>query len=57
MMLMLIVSCLPLFLALIFKDKAEMMKNSLWAVGAALVVNGIILLICDCLTEKEPPQT
>ena len=47
MILMLIVSCLPLFLALIFKDKAEMMKNSLWAVGAALVVNGIILLICD----------
>ena len=45
MMLMLIVSCLPLFLALIFKDKAEMMKNSLWAVGAALVVNGIILLL------------
>ena len=53
MMLMLIVSCLPLFLALIFKDKAEMMKNSLWAVGAALVVNGIILLICDRLPDRK----
>lgn len=53
MMLMLIVSCLPLFLALIFKDKAELLKNSVIAVGAALVVNGIILLICDRLPDRK----
>ncbi len=53
MILMLIVSCLPLFLALIFKDYAENLKNSLWAVGAALIVNGVILLICDRLPDRK----
>ncbi len=53
MLLMLIVSCLPLFLALIFKDKAEMLKDSLCGVGTALVVNSIILFICDRLPDRN----
>lgn len=53
MLLMLIVSCLPLFVALIFKDKAEMLKDSLWAVGAALIVNGVILFVCDRLPDRK----
>ena len=53
MLLMLIVSCLPLFVALIFKDKAEMLKDSLWAVGAALIVNSVILFVCDRLPDRK----
>lgn len=53
MLLMLIVSCLPLFVALIFKDKAEMLKDSLCAVGAALIVNSVILFVCDRLPDRK----
>ena len=53
MLLMLIVSCLPLFVALIFKDKAEMLKDSLWTVGAALIVNSVILFVCDRLPDRK----
>lgn len=47
MLIFLIVSCLPLFIALIIKDPIEKMANYVWLVGVALIINGIVLFISD----------
>ena len=49
MLIFLIVSCLPLVVALLIKDPIEKMGSYLWLVGIALIINGIILFVSDRL--------
>lgn len=49
----LIISILPLFVILPFKDDIENLYNSLLPVGIALIINSIVLLLCDRFKEGK----
>lgn len=49
----LIISILPLFVILPFKDDIENLYNSLLPVGIALIINSIVLFLCDRFKEGK----
>ena len=52
------VSLLPLLVIYPFKDTIELISNSLFWVGIALLVNSIILFVCDrFVTGKKTAET
>lgn len=53
MLIFLVVSCLPLIIALFIKDSIERMANYTWMVGIALIINGIVLFVSDHVPPSD----